>query len=207
MSEPYRDFNAAIACRHDVPDLVALAREALPSFPALHGEDGWRTSYRFGGGLHPRDNYLLVVRDGGENGSLVGFIWVDAAMAVDYTVIEPWWCINAVAIAPAYRRAGHGRALVHTAVERAREIGVVLIYGLSVRGAVPFWEDLGFTVAADQEPLISDRPARLASGRLAPLDLEPQTEHRWFVAYLQEPASADSVLVPKSHLRQGWGRE
>lgn len=203
MTESVDHFYAAPACRHDVSDLVALAREALPSFPALHDPEGWRTSYRFGSGLHPRDNYLIAVRDGGEDGPLVGFIWVDAAMAIDYGVIEPWWCINAVAVAPAYRRAGHGRALVLTAVERARAIGVALIYGLSVRASVPFWEDLGFTVAADREPLVSDRPARRATGELARLDLDPETDHRWFVAYLQDPASADSVLVPKGYLARG----
>lgn len=200
MSVPADEPYVEIGCRHDAPEIAALARDALPSFPALHDEDGWRSFYRFGNGAHPRDNYLLVLRDGGEAGSLAAFVWVDAALAIDHEIQEPWWCINAVAVAPAYRRRGLGRALIDTVAARGREVGVTLLYGLSVASAVPFWQSLGLTVAAEDEALVANRPAHRVTGEEVRMHLDPEQDHRWFVGYLAPPAETLPVLIPQGLL-------
>lgn len=55
MTNAEDQLYVAGACRHDVPDLVALAQEALPPAPALHDHEGWRTSFRFDIRLRERD--------------------------------------------------------------------------------------------------------------------------------------------------------
>lgn len=125
-----------VACRHDGPDLAALARLQLPEMPALHEEEGWRTYYRFGPGFHARDNYLVVARMGNK---LLGFVWADAAAFHDSQVAEPWWCVNAAAVAPEVAGKGLGRAMVSALIEQARAAGVASLYGTSYAQSAEFW--------------------------------------------------------------------
>lgn len=193
--------HVAIGCRHDVPELAALARETLPSFPALHDEDGWDAHYRFGAGLHPRDSFLPVVRSGSGDGELVAFVWVDAAAAADHGIVEPWWCINALSVAPKFRRQGFGRALVGAVAARAQEAGVELLYGLSVPSATRFWQACGLSIAGDGEALVSDRPSRRADGTLSRVHFDVATPgDRWFVGRLAPASATQSTLVALSEL-------
>lgn len=198
MSSPDDNLLALdVACRHDIPDLVALSRDALPTYGPLHDEDYWRSSHRFGGGVHHLDNYTQVVRT--NDGALVGFVWVDAASWQDHGFEEPWWCVNAVAVAEQYRGLGVGRQLISHVVDRAKAVGVACIYGLSVPSAIPFWEACGVTIAAPGESLVSDKPARIRGHEPKIVEFDTSNEDRFFVGNLMPPG-AQAQLVPKSFL-------
>ncbi|NQX37134.1 GNAT family N-acetyltransferase [Herbiconiux sp. VKM Ac-2851] len=191
----------SIANPADVPELAAIARAELPSMTALHDEQGWQTYNRFGAGSQLWGNCTLILRHGGEDGPASGFIWADSAMHTDSGIEEPWWCINAVAIAPHCRGAGRGTALVSRVTSAARTAGVQLLYGQSVPAAVPFWKKLGFILAGEAEPIRTHSPARRTVGGPVMLTAEPGAGDRWFVKYLATaPGSVSSGLLPVSML-------
>jgi GNAT superfamily N-acetyltransferase len=190
------------ANQDDVPELAALARDRLPSMLALHSEAGWHRFNRFGNGQRARGNCTLVLRDGDERGPLIGFVWTDDAMRVDYGIVEPWWCINALAIAPQYSSTGRGTALVNAVTEAARSAGVVQLYGQTVPTAVDFWMKAGFTVADDAEELRSDYPALSASGDRLRINAASGPGDRWFVKTLLDvPGTKMSLLAPASQVQ------
>jgi GNAT superfamily N-acetyltransferase len=185
----------------DIPELAALARAELPEMTALHEEESWRTHDRFGDGTRVRGNCTLVLRQSGQNGALVGFVWADMAMRTDFAIEEPWWCINALAVVPAYRGLGLGAALVSSVETAARLAGVVLVYGQSVPEAVDFWRQNDYILAQPGECLKTHKPARRAGSDPVMLTARPGPHDRWFVKYLAEtPGSVQCGLLPESML-------
>jgi len=191
----------ATATPADVHEIADLARYELPSMISLHGEAGWTNFNRFGRGQQVRGNCTLVLRDGGPGGPLIGFIWADDAMYTDHGIAEPWWCINALAIAPQFRGKGRGTALVSEVASAGALAGVVLLYGQSVPSAVPFWEGLGYLLADDGESVGTHSPARRVTGDKVLATFEPGPGDRFFMKYLTNiPGSVRSGLLPASRL-------
>lgn len=141
----------------DVPALQAMAIELLPDLTALHGPD-WTA--RLGNGRVWVESLLVVVRDSDAGDTPVGFAWGSAAMFEDSGVLEPWWCLNAVARQPAYRGRKIGERLVDVVREHARKAGVVSLYGICGRSLTPWYENQGFTVLAPGQKIESDGAAR-----------------------------------------------
>lgn len=195
-------MNARIAidvgCRHDVPELVELARVQLPSMSYLHDPETWSDYYRFGAGSHPRDNYFLVARaaNSDDTGQLLGFIWVDPSMSIDHGIDQPWWCINAVAVPADVQRRGLGRHLVSMVRARADQVGVVSIYGVSHPSGFGFWKAQdGFVLAADDAALVSSEPVLVGDSELPQtITLAPEPGHRFFYATCQD-RPADSIIL------------
>jgi GNAT superfamily N-acetyltransferase len=186
-----------VACRHDVPNLAALARLQLPEMPALHDEEGWRTHYRFGPGFHARDNYLVVARFAGTDGVL-GFVWADAAPFQDYQIAEPWWCINAVAVAPEVAGKGFGRVLVSAMAEQAEAAGVASLYGTTYPQSAGFWRRQGFDVAEEGEGLQADRPIRLLDGSRHPFTMSGEAGNHLFVRSLAPPNEPNAARLERA---------
>lgn len=152
-----------LACRHDVPDIVRLARDQLPGMTYIHETEGWRNYYRFGAGLHPRDNYFVIVRIN-QDGPLLGLAWVDAAAAHDYGIAEPWWCINAVAVVKEVAGKGLGTALVKMIKAQAESAGVVSLYGICYPSSAGFWHKQGFALTELGGGATADGPVRMLDG-------------------------------------------
>lgn len=186
-----------VACRHDVPNLAALARLQLPEMPALHEEEGWRTYYRFGPGFHARDNYLVVARFAGTDGVL-GFVWADAAPFHDNQVAEPWWCVNAVAVVPEVAGRGLGRVLVSGLVEQAEAAGVASLYGTSYPQSAEFWRRQGFDVAEEGEGLKADRPIRLLDDSRHAFTMSGEAGNHLFVRSLAAPNEPDAARLERA---------
>lgn len=192
----------ASASLTDVPEIAALARAELPSMTSLHSEAGWTNFNRFGRGQQVRGNCTLILRDGGPDGPLIGVIWADDAMYTDHGIAEPWWCINALAIAPQFRGKGRGSALVSEVSAVGAIAGVALLYGQSVPNAVSFWKELGCVLADDGESIGTHKPARRVTGEKVMLMFEPGPGDRFFVKYLTSvPGSVRSGLLPAAQLR------
>lgn len=191
MDELYTE----VACRHDVPELIALSVSLLPHMTYLHDPDGWRTFYRFGAGQHDRDNLLIVARNE-PDAPILGFCWADAAMYHDHGIEEPWWCINAVAVTSEVGRRGIGRALVTLIKQQAAEAGVVTLYGICYPESVAFWTRQGFGVSSRGGALIADRPVRHVRRRqvtIAPLR-DAQGDHM-FVASLPSAVGDEAARL------------
>lgn len=152
-----------VACRHDAAELAELTRRRMPEMTALHADESWRTYYRFGPGFHPQDNYLLIARLGGD-GPLLGLVWADAAARTDAGVLEPWWCINALAVDERVAGQGLGRQLVKMVKDQAAAIGISSLYGLCYPTSADFWRKQGFSVGELGQGMRSDVPVRLSSG-------------------------------------------
>lgn len=167
----------------DVEEIAALSVTELPTMTALHDVEGWRTHNRFGRGANVRGNCTAVLREGSSAGALIGFIWADSAMMIDYDLDVPWWCINAVAVSPSYRGAGRGARLVSLVQQAAGEAGVEILYGQSVPGAVAFWETLSWSVADPGEDLRMPRAVRRTNGELVTMRLQPGSDDRFFLHY------------------------
>ena len=167
----------------DVEEMAALSTAELPTMTALHDPEGWKTHNRFGRGANVRGNCTAVLREGGSTGALIGFIWADSAMMIDYDLSVPWWCINAVVVSPAYRGARRGARMVSLVQQAADEAGVELLYGQSVPGAVAFWETLGWNVADPGEELRMPRGVRRMNGELVTMGLQPGPDDRFFLQY------------------------
>lgn len=199
------EISIDIGCRHDVPDLLKLARTQLPTMSYLHERDMWDQTYRFGSGRHPLDSYFLVARatqNNDDSGPLVGFIWVDPAMHTDHGITEPWWCINAVAVEAAIQGIGLGRQLVSMVQERADDVGISSIYGLSHSSGFGFWESQnGFVLAPPEVGLVSSSPVTVdGSDRVVRLDPEPG--HRFF--YASRPGHRpDEVVLEGAAPKEG----
>ncbi|PPI18920.1 hypothetical protein C5D04_00500 [Rathayibacter sp. AY1D2] len=187
------------ATAQDAPELAALARAEMPTMTFLHDPDRW--AHRFDTGTSIRSSWTLVLRAGHPSGELIGFSWVDDAMFVDANVVEPWWCINALVVAPEYRRRGYGTGLLKVVLETARAAGAVLVYGQSLPAAIPFWREAGFIIGGEEEALRTHHPARRATGDPVMLTMAPGHSDRWFVKYtVSAKGSVQSGLLPASLL-------
>lgn len=197
VDEDGRDIFHTLATPQDAIELAAFARVEMPSMTFLHDADRW--SHRFGDGRTIRDSWTLVLRDRSASGELIGFAWVDDAMFVDAKILEPWWCINAVAVASKHRRRRLGGRLVAEILNAASAAGVVLVYGQSLPAAVEFWQNSGFLVGAEGEPLRAHNAAQRSIGDPVMLTLPPDGSDRWFVRYTTDrPGSVRSGLLPAS---------
>ncbi|WP_143025341.1 GNAT family N-acetyltransferase [Micromonospora sp. WMMB235] len=154
----------------DIPSLAEMARRELPEMTLIHEPESWRTHWRFGVGETARDNLLIVARET-EESPIMGFCWVDAAMYHDHGIEEPWWCLNALAVVPEYRRSGIGRSLVNVVKRQAEKVDISSIYGVCYPSTVDFWSSQGFSVTARGGSLEADRLVRLKDQkvRLGPL--------------------------------------
>lgn len=191
------EIAAAVGCKHDVPDLVTLACAQLPSMTYLHDPESWANFYRFGAGQHPQDNYFIVLRamQAGGQEPLVGFVWVDPSLHVDYGIDQPWWCINAIAVAEPYQGMGLGRRLVAMIRQQAGEVGVVSIYGLSHPSGFGFWEAQGgFSLTPPGAPLVSSKPVPTPNSGPQTVSLQPEPDHRFFYASTAARTPRDIVL-------------
>jgi GNAT superfamily N-acetyltransferase len=102
-------------------------------------------------------------------------------MMIDYELDVPWWCINAVAVSPAYRGAGRGARLVSLVQQAADEAGVELLYGQSVPAAVGFWKTLGWDVAEAGEDVRTPHAVRRMNGEFVTMRLQPGPGDRFFL--------------------------
>jgi GNAT superfamily N-acetyltransferase len=183
-----------------VLELAALARAELPSMTALHDDEGWVNYNRFGAGREIFGNCTLTLRAGpGEQ--LIGFIWADAAMFTDHGILEEWWCINALAIAPTFRNKGRGAALVSEVVSAASLVGGGLLYGQSVPRAASFWVNMGFILADEGEAINTTSPARRTGQNPTNYVFAPGPGDRFFLKWLPaDPESSQSRLLPRSQM-------
>lgn len=187
----------ALATTADIAELAALARAELPTMTNLHDEGNWARHRRFGTGRQLRGGWTVTLRASHHARELIGFAWVDDAMLVEFGVLEPWWCINALVVAPSHRGRGFGTQLVEAVATAGRSAGVALLFGQTVPDAVPFWRRSGFILGEPLEPLVTNNPARRVDADPANLTLSPGNPDRWFVRYLAtEPGSVRSGLVP-----------
>lgn len=199
MSESTADDHVTFAGPADTGEMAQLARDVLPFMGALHDDESWRRFRRFGQGKHASDQYTLVVRNGGPGGHLVGFVWVDPAMLIDHNITEPWWCINALAIAPDARGQGRAAALLARVEAAARAAGIVLLYGQSVPEARPFWQKMKFSLGNPDEAVRTRGAAMLTSGERVNGTFSPSSGDSWFLPYLTDvPGSVRSGLLPVS---------
>jgi GNAT superfamily N-acetyltransferase len=190
------------AGHRDVEEMAALSVAELPTMTALHDVEGWRTHNRFGRGANVRGNCTAVLRDGGAAGTLIGFIWADSAMMIDCDLDVPWWCINAVAVSPAYRGAGRGARLVSLVQQAADEAGVELLYGQSVPGAVKFWKTLGWNVADPGEDLRMPRAVRRTNGELVTMRLQPGPDDRFFLQHTAHSNQPPGLVRDSQFIQQ-----
>jgi GNAT superfamily N-acetyltransferase len=138
------------ATPEDVPSLVALFQEldrmqadwrVFTPRPGFYDEVGDR--YREA--MNNPDAVVLVVVD--DEGEVVGMSYGEArtpSRFSDERALE----LSGVVVRAGYRGRGVGRELVHEAARFAAERGVAWIELKTFapnRGAMEFWEDLGFT--------------------------------------------------------------
>lgn len=69
------------------------------------------------------------------------------------------WFIHDLAIGPAARGLGLGRTLAASAVQAARQAGLVRGDLIAVQGAWSFWEKMGYRPAADLQPVLAAKVA------------------------------------------------
>lgn len=191
------EFRVRIGCHHDTHALIELARDRLPTMTSLHDPASWDRSYRFGPGYHSRDRYLPVVHAVRDDGSeaLVAFAWVDAALADDLGVEQPWWCINALAVRKEYARRGIGSGVVSAIVDHALGAGVVSVYGQAYASAAEFWRSCGFWLTALGGLLASQVPVPVPGGAIQQVVLNAEEDQHFFVKSIEGPGSttADST--------------
>jgi GNAT superfamily N-acetyltransferase len=138
------------ATAEDVPSLVALFQEldrmqadwrVFTPRPGFYDEVG--AKYREA--LNNPDAVLLVVED--DEGEVVGMAHGEAhtpSRFSDERALE----LSGVVVRAGYRGRGVGRELVHEACRFASERGIAWVELKTFapnRGAMEFWEDLGFT--------------------------------------------------------------
>lgn len=134
----------------DVPSLVALFQEldrlqadwrVFTPRPGFYDEVG--AKYREA--LNNPDAVVLVVAD--DEGEVVGMAYGEArtpSRFSDERALE----LSGVVVRAGYRGRGVGRELVHEAARFAGERGIAWVELKTFapsRGAMEFWEDLGFT--------------------------------------------------------------
>jgi GNAT superfamily N-acetyltransferase len=138
------------ATPEDVPSLVALFQEldrmqadwrVFTPRPGFYDEVGERYTQA----MNNPDAVVLVVVD--EEGEVVGMAYGEArtpSRFSDERALE----LSGVVVRAGYRGRGVGRELVHEAARFAADRGVAWIELKTFapnRGAMEFWEDLGFT--------------------------------------------------------------
>lgn len=149
------------ATQTHLPTLRSLAHELLPDLTALHGPE-W--NHRLGQGRVWTEPLLLVARDTDvPDLGPVGFCWVDPAMLGDEQILEPWWCLNAIAVRPDYQGRKIGRSMVNGVCGAAAYAGAVSLYGVCDRTLSAWYGDQGFTVLDHGEAIVADHPVRRPS--------------------------------------------
>jgi len=138
------------ATPEDVPALVALFQEldrmqadwrVFTPRPGFYDEVG----AKYEEALNNPDAVVLVVVD--DEGEVVGMAYGEAhtpSRFSDERALE----VSGVVVRAGYRGRGVGRELVHEAARFARERGIAWVELKTFapnRGAMAFWEDLGFT--------------------------------------------------------------
>lgn len=138
------------ATPEDVPSLVALFQEldrmqadwrVFTPRPGFYDEVG----AKYEEALNNPDAVVLVVV--GDEGEVVGMAYGEAhtpSRFSDERALE----LSGVVVRAGYRGRGVGRELVHEAARFARERGIAWVELKTFapnRGAMAFWEDLGFT--------------------------------------------------------------
>lgn len=138
------------ATPEDVPSLVALFQEldrmqadwrVFTPRPGFYDEVG----AKYEEALNNPDAVVLVVVD--DEGEVVGMAYGEAhtpSRFSDERALE----LSGVVVRAGYRGRGVGRELVHEAARFARERGIAWVELKTFapnRGAMAFWEDLGFT--------------------------------------------------------------
>lgn len=195
MDESTDSITVSAGHPDDAPELAAISRELLPSYTHLHDENRW--GHRFGQGESAERPGLWVLRENNER--VVGFVWTDRAMFVDAQIIEPWWCINALAVHPDHEGNGHGSSLLDKVNAAGREVGVALLYGLALPDSVSFWAHKGYTMAKEHEGLKTSSAPRRPPHPPQTIVFKPTSGQRFFVKYLAtEPGSVSCGLVPES---------
>jgi GNAT superfamily N-acetyltransferase len=139
----------------DVPVLVALFQEldrmqadwrVFTPRPGFYDEVGTK----YNEALADPDTVVLVVED--EDGEVVGMAYGEArtpSRFSDERALE----LSGVVVRAGYRGRGVGRELVHEAARFAADRGVRWVELKTFapnRGAMEFWEDLGFTARVVQ---------------------------------------------------------
>ncbi|WP_369011267.1 GNAT family N-acetyltransferase [Rhodococcus sp. PAE-6] len=199
MAEGIRlTINIGYATGTHLPVLRSLAQELLPELTELHGP-AW--DHRLGQGRVWTESLLLVAQDS-EVPDLgpVGFCWVDPAMLSDEQIIEPWWCLNAIAVRHAYRGRKIGRSMVEAVCGAAAYAGAVSLYGVCDQSLSAWYSDQGFIVLGQGEAITADRPARRLGQRpgqfvlrdaegecMFLMDIEPQPPARLCVPDHERP--------------------
>lgn len=183
-----------VGCRHDVPDIIELLGTRMPQMTYLRDPEGWRTHYQFGAGLHPRDNYLSIVRIGGD-GPLVGLAWVDAALAHDHAIAEPWWCFNELALAEEFAGQGLGRVMVETVKAQAANVGVSSLRGVCYPKSVGFWQSLGFAVGGLDGGMRASGPITMLDGSMNTLNIDGEPGNHTFALGVGSPDDGNPRLV------------
>ncbi|MET7875517.1 GNAT family N-acetyltransferase [Micromonospora profundi] len=178
----------------DIPSLAEIAQSELPGMTFIHDPESWRTYWRFGVGETPRDNLLIVARET-EDSPVIGFCWVDAAMYHDHRIEEPWWCLNALAVMPEYRRAGIGRSLASVVKMQARKAGISSIYGVCYPSSVDFWSSQGFSVTARGGSLEADRLIRVEGQGVVKLGPVNDGEGDCMMVLSNDEAAADAARL------------
>ena len=138
------------ATSEDVPSLVALFQEldrmqadwrVFTPRPGFYDEVG----AKYGEALNNPDALVLVVVD--DEGEVVGMAYGEAHVPSrfsDERALE----VSGVVVRAGYRGRGVGRELVHEAARFAGERGIAWVELKTFapnRGAMEFWEGLGFT--------------------------------------------------------------
>lgn len=142
----------AYAQENDLPAIRKMAIELMPEMTELHGPV-W--DHRLGSGRFTVESLLIVARDP-DLPAPIGFAWADAALLNDEGVLEPWWCLNAIAVRPTHRGTRIGRKLVEAVRELAGKAGIVSLHGICDRNLRQWYESQGFTVLKPGEKAGSD---------------------------------------------------
>lgn len=81
-------------------------------------------------------------------------------MLGDEQILEPWWCLNAIAVRPNYRGRKIGRSMVKGVCEAAAFAGVVSLYGICDHSLSAWYGNQGFTALGQGEMIVGDHPVR-----------------------------------------------
>ena len=124
----------------DLPAVKALCALVLPHLVKTNSTP-WDS--RFGSGRTWQDPLLLVAV--GQGGELVGFAAASPAFLQDHGLPVPWWCLDLVAVQPAFQGQHIGETLVLEVLRIADQAGVSSLYGLCDPDLTGWYAHLGFT--------------------------------------------------------------
>ncbi|HEX2053530.1 MAG TPA: GNAT family N-acetyltransferase [Actinomycetota bacterium] len=135
----------------EMPAVLGLILDAYSQFAPFLGDD-FVEEYREEAGDvidHPHTEVLVAEVDGHLAGTVTFY---PEGHHYDAAVPPEWSCIRTLAVSPAYRGGGLGRALMQRCLDRGRSLGRqrVLLHTLSfMREAISLHESLGFRRAPE----------------------------------------------------------